>query len=164
MHVARFTSAALFALLALASCDRIDPYDSYFGDYAHRVVITGDSALMAVAHYRIVEQPSSVHWNPEAASLLERSTSAFAAISPPDSLAPIHRQMRAGLDSLVVAMRLLHDRDAACVMTRRADCIGTTDVEAILASLREGDRRYRVARGALRTALAARRIALPELG
>jgi hypothetical protein len=80
----------------------------------------------------------------------------------PDTVAIFHRQMLEGLDSLVLAMRVLHDRETGCSQERTIDCVDTRDFGYILGSIRSGARIYLDARRRMRETLRALGATLPD--
>lgn len=144
---------------ALAAC-RQSP-GTYQG-YADRVAAVGDSALLAVSAYLAADSTERMAWNGDAAERLERLATAFGGIMRPDTVALVHRQMLEGLDSLVVAMRVLREREAACGRERPIDCVDARDFRHIRGSMRTGTRIYLEARRRMRGTLASLGGSLPD--
>ena len=152
----------LAALLVLTTaCERADPR---FTGYARRLQLTGDSAFAATAPYRGVRDASALSYQDSISRQLERQATAFALLVPPDTIVPVHRQMTEGLDTLVVALRTLRERETSCVDATRLDCRGDLDLRAILASLRRGESIYLGARRRMQRALDAWQVDLPDPG
>ncbi len=80
----------------------------------------------------------------------------------PDTVSLLHRQMLEGLDSLVVAMRVLRDRETSCARERTVDCVDPRDFGYILGSMRNGVRIYLDARRRLRETMRALGASLPD--
>lgn len=130
--------------------------------YADRTSATGDSALSAVSSYLTLDSTSAVRYDSAAADRLERLSTSFGGIMRPDTVAIFHRQMLEGLDSLVLAMRVLHDRETSCVQERTIDCVDTRDFGYILGSIRNGARIYLDARRRMRETLRALGATFPD--
>jgi hypothetical protein len=143
---------AALATFAVSACRRSE--GSYQG-YADRTAATGDSALLAVASYLTKDSTEEIRWNADASRDLERLATRFGGIMRPDTVALLHRQMLEGLDSLVVAMRVLHEREESCGLERTIDCVDARDFGAILASMRTGARTYLEARRRMRETLSS---------
>lgn len=137
--------------------------ESGFQRYADRVAESGDSAVLAVAHYRQFDSTASLAWNGEVAARLERQATTFAGILKPDTAATAHRLMLDGLDTLVVALRTLDRRNTQCRETPSVACADERDYGRILASLRRGDSLYRAGRRQLEEILDAAGASLPPL-
>jgi hypothetical protein len=151
---------ALAAMLTcLGSCRRSE--GSYQG-YADRTAATGDSALATVTSYLTLDSTSAVHYDSAAALQLERLSTRFGGIMRPDTVAVYHRQMLEGLDSLVLAMRVLRDRDASCTRERAIDCVDARDFGYILGSMRNGARIYLDARRRMRETMRALGATFPD--
>ena len=67
-----------------------------------------------------------------------------------------------GLDSLVLAMRVLHDREVSCTAERTIDCVDTRDFSYILGSIHSGVRIYLDARRRMRETLRALGATFPD--
>ena len=104
-------AAILLAILAGASCQKSE--GSYQG-YADRTAAVGDSAVAVVSSYLTLDSTKNVRYDSASAATLERLSTRFGGIMRPDTVSVFHRQMLEGLDSLVVAMRVLHDRETSC--------------------------------------------------
>jgi hypothetical protein len=140
--------------------------DSAYQVYAHRLAAAGDSAILAVERIVPDSTVTPALSNDELARL-ERHATTFAGILRPDTTSALHHQMLEGLDSLVVAMRVLHEREQHCgsgggggggvggagepqpggVAERTAGCADARDYGLIVASVRRGRRIYLDARG-----------------
>jgi hypothetical protein len=156
----RFLRAtSLIALAALASCRRSE--GSYQG-YADRTAAVGDSALSTVLSYLTLDSTTSVRYDAAAARELERLATQFGGIMRPDTVSFLHRQMLEGLDSLVVAMRVLGEREASCTRERTIDCVDARDFGHILGSLRTGARTYLDARRRMRETLSTLGARFPD--
>ena len=154
------TRAAVCALaLATFGCRQSE---GTFQGYADRTASVGDSALAAVTSYLTLDSTSSVRWNREAALNLERLATRFGGIMRPDTVAVYHRQMLEGLDSLVVAMRVLGDREESCSRERTVDCVDARDFGTILGSMRTGARLYLDARRRMRETLRSLGATFPD--
>ena len=64
-------------------------------------------------------------------------------------------RVAAGLDSLVVAMRVLRDRELSCSRERTVDCVDERDFGYILGSMKTGARIYLEARRRMRETMRA---------
>ena len=80
----------------------------------------------------------------------------------PDTVALFHRQMLEGLDSLVLAMRGLRDRETSCSRERTIDCVDARDFGVILGSMRSGARLYLDARRRMRETMRSLGATFPE--
>jgi hypothetical protein len=152
-------TATIAILLATLSCRESE--GTYQG-YADLTAATGDSALSAVSSYLTRDSTSAVRYDNAAALTLERLSTRFGGIMRPDTVAVFHRQMLEGLDSLVVAMRVLHERDVSCTQERTIDCVDARDFGYILGSMRNGARIYLDARRRMRETLRSLGAALPD--
>jgi hypothetical protein len=141
------TLALLAALGALTACRESE--GSYQG-YADRTAAVGDSALVAVSSYFTLDSTDAVRYDSSAAGQVERLSTQFGGIMRPDTVAVFHRQMLEGLDSLVLALRVLHDRETNCGRERTIDCADARDFGHILGSIRTGARLYLDARRRMR--------------
>lgn len=135
----------------LAACRQSE--GSYQG-YATRAAAVGDSALLTVASYLTKDSTETIVWNADASRELERLATELGGIMRPDTVDVFHRQMLEGLDSLVVAMRVLHDREESCARERTIDCVDARDFGHVLESMRTGARTYLDARRRMRETLA----------
>jgi hypothetical protein len=150
---------ALGATVLTAGCVRSE--GSYQG-YASRAAAVGDSALVTVASYLTLDSTSAVRYDSAAARDLERLATQFGGIMRPDTVALAHRQMLEGLDSLVLAMRVLRDREESCTRERTIDCVDARDFGHILGSMRTGARMYLDARRRLRETMSALGARVPD--
>lgn len=155
MRVARLL---LIALIATA-CRRSE--GSYQG-YADRTAAVGDSALTSVLSYLTVDSTDAVRYDAAAAQQLERLATQFGGIMRPDTVSLFHRQMLEGLDSLVVATRVLREREANCTLERTIDCVDARDFGYILGSIRTGARMYLDARRRMHETLATLGARFPD--
>ena len=151
-----FTLSILFAAL---SCRESE--GTYQG-YADLTASTGDSALSAVSSYFTLDSTANVRYDSAAARTLERLSTRFGGIMRPDTVAQFHRQMLEGLDSLVLAMRVLREREASCSEARTIDCVDARDFGYILGSMRTGARIYLDARRRMRETLRSLGAAFPD--
>jgi len=138
------------ALLA-AACRQSE--GSYQG-YADRTSAVGDSALTSVISYLSLDSTANVRYDSAGARELERLATEFGGIMRPDTVSLLHRQMLDGLDSLVLAMRVLGERESSCERERTIDCVDLRDFGHILDSMRAGARTYLDARRRMRETLA----------
>ena len=161
MPIRATLAAALTILgsLALASCRRSE--GSYQG-YADRTAAVGDSALTSALSYLTLDSTATVRYDADAARQLERLATQFGGIMRPDTVSLLHRQMLEGLDSLVVAMRVLGEREASCSTAQTVDCVDERDFAHILGSMRAGARTYLDARRRMRETLATLGTELPD--
>lgn len=143
-------TATLSILLLASSCR--ESAGTYQG-YADLTASTGDSALSAVSSYFTLDSTADVRYDSAAAHTLERLSTRFGGIMRPDTVAQFHRQMLEGLDSLVLAMRVLREREASCSAVRTIDCVDARDFGHILGSMRDGARIYLDARRRMRETL-----------
>ena len=67
-----------------------------------------------------------------------------------------------GLDSLVLAMRVLEDREVRCTAERTIDCVDARDFGHILGSLRSGARIYLDARRRMRETMRSLGASFPD--
>ena len=156
----RATRSALVALaLACAACRQSE--GSYQG-YANRTAAVGDSALNAVSSYLTLDSTGSVRYDSAAAVTIERLATQFGGIMRPDTVAVFHRQMLEGLDSLVLAMRVLRDRESSCARERTIDCVDARDFGVILGSMRSGARIYLDARRRMRETMRSLGATFPD--
>jgi len=153
-------SATAAILLACSLACRQEE-GSYQG-YANRTAATGDSALATVTSYLTLDSTSAVRYDSSAAASLERLSTRFAGIMRPDTVALFHRQMLEGLDSLVLAMRVLHDRETSCTQQRTIDCVDARDFGYILGSIHNGVRIYLDARRRMRETMRALGASFPD--
>ena len=151
-------TAILSVLLAL-SCRESD---GSYQRYADLTASTGDSALSSVSSYLTLDSTASVRYDGAAARTLERLSTRFGGIMRPDTVAQFHRQMLEGLDSLVLAMRVLREREASCTEERTIDCADARDFGYILGSMRNGTRIYLDARRHMRETLRSLGAAFPD--
>ena len=149
----------LVALVACLACR--EPEGSYQG-YADRTSAIGDSALSAVASYLTLDSTKTVTYDSNASATIERLATRFGGIMRPDTVAVFHRQMLEGLDSLVLAMRVLHDRETSCTRERTIDCVDERDFGVILGSMRSGARIYLDARRRMRETLRSLGATFPD--
>jgi hypothetical protein len=152
-------SRATVLIVAVTACQQSE--GSYQG-YADRTAATGDSALASVTSYLTLDSTSNVRYDSLAAAHLERLATRFGGIMRPDTVAIYHRQMLEGLDSLVLAMRVLHDRQTSCSAQRTIDCVDARDFGVILGSIRNGARMYLDARRHMRETLRAVGASFPD--
>ncbi len=80
----------------------------------------------------------------------------------PDTVAVFHRQMLEGLDSLVLAMRVLRERETSCSAERTIDCVDARDFGYILGSMRNGARIYLDARRRMRETMRSLGASFPD--
>jgi len=152
-------TAPIAILLVTLSCRESE--GTYQG-YANLTASTGDSALSAVSSYLTLDSTAAVQYDSAAASTLERLSTRFGGIMRPDTVAVFHRQMLEGLDSLVLAMRVLHEREVSCTQERTIDCVDARDFGYILGSMRSGARIYLDARRRMRETLRSIGAAFPD--
>ena len=153
------TLASILTIAAILGCRQSE--GSYQG-YADRTAAIGDSALATVTTYVTLDSTSTVRYDSSAARNLERLATRFGGIMRPDTVAVFHRQMLEGLDSLVLAMRVLHDREVSCTAERTIDCVDTRDFSYILGSIHNGVRIYLDARRRMRETLRALGATFPD--
>jgi len=152
-------TATLPLLLVALSCRQSE--GTYQG-YADLTASTGDSALSAVSSYLALDSTSAVPYDTAAARTLERLSTRFGGIMRPDTVAVFHRQMLEGLDSLVLAMRVLGEREVSCTQERTIDCVDARDFGYILGSMRNGARIYLDARRRMRETLRSLGASFPD--
>jgi hypothetical protein len=155
----RLARPLILVLLAALSCRQSE--GTYQG-YANSTASTGDSALTAVSTYLTLDSTAAVRYDSAAARTLERLSTRFGGIMRPDTVAVFHRQMLDGLDSLVLAMRVLHERETSCERERTIDCVDTRDFGYILGSMRNGARIYLDARRRMRETLQSLGASFPD--
>ena len=155
----RPTRKLILVVLCALSCRESE--GTYQG-YADRTASTGDSALAAVSPYLTLDSTSAVRYDSAAARTLERLSTRFGGIMRPDTVAVFHRQMLDGLDSLVLAMRVLGERESSCARERTVDCVDTRDFGYILGSMRNGARIYLDARRRMRETLRSLGASFPD--
>ena len=149
----------VFALITAIGCQKSE--GTYQG-YADRTAAVGDSALGTVTSYLTLDSTTVVKYDSTAARNLERLSTRFGGIMQPDTVSLLHRQMLEGLDSLVVAMRVLGEREASCNRERTVDCVDARDFGYILGSMRNGVRIYLDARRRMRETMRALGASFPE--
>ena len=152
-------SSRVIVLIFALGCRQSE--GSYQG-YVDRTASTGDSALATVTSYLTLDSTKTVRYDSAAASQLERLATRFGGIMRPDTVAIYHRQMLEGLDSLVLAMRVLHDRETSCNQQRTIDCVDARDFGYILGRFRNGARIYLDARRRMRETMRALGASFPE--
>ena len=130
--------------------------------YADRTAAVGDSALGTVTSYLTLDSTAAVKYDSSAAKNLERLSTEFGGIMQPDTASLLHRQMLEGLDSLVVAMRVLGERETSCSRERTIDCVDARDFGYILGSMRNGVRIYLDARRRMRETMRSLGASFPE--
>lgn len=150
--------AIVLTLTALACRQSEGTYQGY----ADRTASTGDSALAAVTSYLTLDSTKTVRYDSAAAATVERLATRFGGIMRPDTVAIYHRQMLEGLDSLVLATRLLRDRETSCNRERTIDCVDARDFGYILGSFRNGARIYLDARRRMRETLRSLGATFPD--
>lgn len=143
---AKRSSILILVLGCLACRQSVGSYQSY----ADRTASVGDSALVAVSAYLTLDSTKTVRYDSAAVGTIERLATQFGGIMRPDTVAVFHRQMLEGLDSLVLAMRVLKDRETSCTRERTVDCVDGRDFGSILGSMRTGARMYLDARRRMR--------------
>ena len=146
-------------LVGTAGCRKSEA--SYQG-YADITAATGDSALSSVSSYLTLDSTAAVKYDVAAAEQLERLATRFGGIMRPDTVSIFHRQMLEGLDSLVLAMRVLKDRETSCNRERTIDCVDARDFGYILGSIRNGARIYLDARRRMRETLRSLGATFPD--
>ena len=146
-------------LLASLACRQTE--GGYQG-YADRTSAVGDSALNTVTAYFTLDSTAAVRYDSTSAAKLERLSTQFGGIMRPDTVAQFHRQMLEGLDSLVLAMRVLKDRESNCTREQTIDCVDARDFGHILGSMRAGARIYLDARRRMRETLRALGATFPD--
>ena len=155
----RSSRSSLVALVVCLACRESE--GSYQG-YADRTSAVGDSALAAVASYLTLDSTKTVTYDSSASATIERLATRFGGIMRPDTVAVFHRQMLEGLDSLVLAMRVLNDRETSCTRERTIDCVDARDFGTILGSMRSGARIYLDARRRMRETLRSLGATFPD--
>lgn len=153
------TTAIVVGLLTAGACRESE--GSYQG-YADRTAAVGDSALATITAYLTLDSTSTVRYDSAAAVKLDSLAVRFAGIMRPDTVAMYHRQMLEGLDSLVLAMRVLEDRERSCGAKRTIDCVDERDFGHILGSLRAGTRIYLDARRRMRETMRSLGASFPD--
>jgi len=148
-----------FLVVVATGCRKSEA--SYQG-YADITAAIGDSALSGVSSYLTPDSTAAVKYDGDAALELERLATRFGGIMRPDTVAIFHRQMLEGLDSLVLAMRVLKDRETSCNRERTIDCVDERDFGYILGSIRNGARIYLDARRRMRETLRSLGAAFPD--
>ena len=154
----RLTATLSILFVALSCRESAGAYQRY----ADRTASTGDSALSSVASYLTLDSTANVRYDSAAARTLERLSTRFGGIMRPDTVAQFHRQMLEGLDSLVLGMRVLREREASCTEERTIDCVDARDFGYILGSMRNGARIYLDARRRMRETLRSIGAAFPD--
>jgi hypothetical protein len=157
---ATLRTIAIVAALGSASACR-ESEGSYQG-YADRTAAVGDSALVAVSAYLTLDSTGAVRYDSTAAQRVERLSTQFGGIMRPDTVAVFHRQMLEGLDSLVLAMRVLHGRETNCGQEHTIDCVDARDFGYILGSMRNGARLYLDARRRMRETMRSLGASFPD--
>jgi len=155
------TSIARTMLLLVTAIGCRQSVGTYQG-YADRTASVGDSALSAVTSYLTLDSTAAVRYDSSAAQRLERLATQFGGIMRPDTVSIYHKQMLDGLDSLVVATRVLRDREESCGRERTIDCVDTRDFAIILGSIRTGARIYLDARRRMRETLRVLGASFPD--
>ena len=156
---ARTGSLIALALVASLGCRKEE--GSYQG-YADRTAAVGDSALATVTSYLTLDSTKALTYDSAAAASLERLSTQFGGIMRPDTVAVFHRQMLEGLDSLVLGMRVLHERETSCARARTIDCVDARDFGVILGSMRSGARMYLDARRRMRETMRSLGASFPD--
>ena len=154
----RLTTTLSILLVALSCRESGGSYQRY----ADLTASTGDSALSSVSSYLTLDSTASVRYDSAAARTLERLSTRFGGIMRPDTVAQFHRQMLEGLDSLVLAMRVLREREASCTEERTIDCADARDFGYLLGSMRNGTRIYLDARRHMRETLRSLGAGFPD--
>jgi hypothetical protein len=149
-------------VLALCCCLGCQQSEGSYQGYVDRTASTGDSALATVTSYLTLDSTKTVRYDSAAAAQLERLATRFGGIMRPDTVAIYHRQMLEGLDSLVLAMRMLHDRETSCNQERTIDCVDPRDFGYILGSFRNGARIYLDARRRMRETMRSLGATFPD--
>jgi hypothetical protein len=147
------------SLILVSGCHESE--GSYQG-YADRTAAVGDSALGAITAYLTLDSTGAVRYDASAAATLERLATEFGGIMRPDTIAVYHRQMLEGLDSLVLALRVLEDREKKCTVERTVDCVDARDFGHILGSMRTGARLYLDARRRMRETMRSLGATFPD--
>ena len=151
--------ALVASLVSVFGCRQSE--GSYQG-YADRTAAVGDSALLAVASYLTLDSTRAVRYDSTAAREVERLSTQFGGIMRPDPVSVLHRQMLEGLDSLVLAMRVLHQRETNCTQEHTVDCVDARDFGYILGSVRNGARMYLDARRRMRETMRSLGATFPD--
>ena len=149
----------VIAMLAALACRESE--GSYQG-YADRTSSVGDSALGAVTAYLTLDSTAAVRYDSASAATLERLATQFGGIMRPDTVSVFHQQMLEGLDSLVLATRVLRDRETSCTQERTVDCVDARDFGYILGSIHAGARIYLDARRRMRETMRALGATFPD--
>jgi hypothetical protein len=158
----RTSIARILATVLLTVASGCRKSEGTYQGYADRTASVGDSALTAVTSYLTLDSTSVVRYDSVAALRLERLATLFGGIMRPDTVSVYHRQMLEGLDSLVVATRVLHDHEEGCSSERTVDCVDPRDFGAILGSMRTGARLYLDARRRMRETLRSLGASFPD--
>src|SRR5262245_12381360 len=145
----RLTATLSILLVALGCRESEGSYQRY----ADLTASTGDSALSAVSSYLTLDSTASVRYDSVAARSLERLSTRFGGLMRANTALQFRRQMLEGLASLVLAMRVLREREASCTEERTIDCVDPRDFGYILGSVRNGARIYLDARRRMRETL-----------
>ena len=153
------TAIIVVSLLGAAGCRESE--GSYQG-YADRTAAVGDSALGTITAYLTLDSTATVRYDSVAAARLDGLATRFGGIMRPDTVALFHRQMLEGLDSLVLAMRVLKDREVSCAAERTIDCVDARDFGHILGSLRTGARMYLDSRRRMRETMRSLGATFPD--
>lgn len=159
LPVALRSLAIVASLCAALACSESE--GGYQG-YADRTAAVGDSALAAVSSYLTLDSTGAVRYDSTAARQVERLSTQFGGIMRPDTVAVFHRQMLEGLDSLVLALRVLRDRETRCTRERTIDCADARDFGYILGSIRNGARIYLDARRRMRETMRSLGASFPD--
>jgi hypothetical protein len=152
-------TAVAVGLLASVGCRESE---GSYQRYADLTAAVGDSALGTVTAYLTLDSTGTVRYDSAAAANLERLATQFGGIMRPDTVAIYHRQMVEGLDSLVLAMRTLKDREEKCTRERTIDCVDARDYGHILGSLRTGARMYLDSRRRMRETMRSLGASFPD--
>ena len=156
---ATLRTLAVLATLVSAACRESE---AGYQSYADRTAVVGDSALVAVSSYLTLDSTGAVRYDSAAAQRVERLSTQFGGIMRPDTVAVFHRQMLEGLDSLVLAMRVLRGRETNCGLQHTIDCVDARDFGHILGSMRNGARIYLDARRRMRETMRSLGANFPE--
>lgn len=156
---ARLRTLVVATSLVVIGCRKEE--GSYQG-YADRTAAVGDSAVGTVMSYLTLDSTKTVTYDSAGAATLERLSTRFGGIMRPDTVAVFHRQMLEGLDSLVLAMRVLRDRETNCTRERTIDCVDVRDFGHILGSMRSGARIYLDARRRMRETMRSLGATFPD--
>lgn len=152
-------TAIIVSLVATIGCRESE--GSYQG-YADRTAAIGDSALSTITAYLTLDSTQTVRYDSVAAGRLDTLARRFGGIMRPDTVALYHRQMLEGLDSLVLGMRVLKDRETSCSRERTIDCVDERDFGHILGSFRAGARIYLDARRRMRETMRSLGASFPD--